>query len=68
MSEFDAWIHISLGTLTVETGVTAPHYAPDVIRDMWTQAVTGLKETIETAAALGLVAAEETVAAEEEDE
>jgi hypothetical protein len=52
---FEAWIHIQIGTLTVETGIEAPHYAPDVMRDAWTQAVRGLRETIEAAAALGLV-------------
>jgi len=52
---FEAWIHIQIGTLTVETGIEAPHYAPDVMRDAWTQAVRGLRETIETAASLGLV-------------
>jgi hypothetical protein len=52
---FEAWIHISIGTLTIETGIDSPHYAPDVVRDTWTQAIRGLKETIETAAALGLV-------------
>ena len=30
---FEAWIHIQIGTLTVETGIEAPHYAPDVMRD-----------------------------------
>jgi len=52
---FEAWIHISIGTLAIETGIQSPHYAPDVMRDAWTQAVQGLRETIETAAELGLV-------------
>jgi len=52
---FEAWIHISIGTLAIETGIESPHYAPDVMRDAWTQAVRGLRETIETAASLGLV-------------
>ena len=51
----ETWIHISIGTLTVETGIETDYYAPDVIRDAWTQAVRGIKETIEAAAALGLV-------------
>jgi hypothetical protein len=52
---FEAWIHISIGTLAIETGIESPHYAPDVMRDAWTQAVRGLRETIETAASLGLI-------------
>jgi len=52
---FEAWIHISIGTLAIETGIQSPHYAPDVMRDAWTQAVRGLRETIQTAAELGLV-------------
>lgn len=51
----EQWLHISIGTLTVEAGIETDYYAPDVMRDAWTQAVRGLKETIEAAGALGLV-------------
>ena len=49
------WISISIGSLTIETGTETDYYAPDVMRDAWTQAVRGLSETIEAGGAPGLV-------------
>lgn len=60
---FEAWVHISLGTLTVESGFSSAHYAPDVMRDSWLQTVKGMMDTVQAAAALGLV----QVAGEGED-
>lgn len=60
----DQWIHISIGSLTIETGIETDYYAPDVMRDAWTQAVTGLREVIQTAGELGLV----QYATEDEDD
>ena len=52
---FETWVHISIGNLTVESGFTSPHYAPDVMRDSWLQTIMGLMETLQGATALGLV-------------
>ncbi len=52
---YDSWISITVGPLVIESGFSAPHYSPDVMRDFWIQNVTGMTEVIQAAIELGLV-------------
>jgi hypothetical protein len=51
----DIWVHISIGTLTVETGAEMPAYSPDLINDLWNQARRGFNDVLDSAAERGLV-------------
>lgn len=51
----DVWVHLSIGSLTVETGADMTHYAPDLVDDLWKQARKGFGEILDAATARGLV-------------
>jgi hypothetical protein len=52
---FEFWFHISIGEIVAEVGAECPHYSPDVVRDMTSQMVRALGESIALAKDLGAV-------------
>lgn len=51
----EIWVHLSIGSLVVETGSDMNHYAPDLVDDLWKQARKGFNEILDSAAQRGLV-------------
>jgi hypothetical protein len=51
----ELWVHLSLGSLTVESGATMSHYAPDVVDDLFKHCKRGFAEILDQAATRGLV-------------
>lgn len=49
------WVHLSIGSLTVETGADLQHYSTDLIDDMWKQVRASFVEVVDAAAARGLI-------------
>lgn len=48
-------MHLSIGSLTVETGTDMPHYSTDLIDDMWRQVRASFLEIVDAAAERGLI-------------
>lgn len=51
----EMWVHLSIGSLTVETGTDMPHYSTDLIDDMWKQVRASFIEVVDAAAERGLI-------------
>lgn len=51
----EIWVHLSIGSLTVETGCDMPHYSTDLVDDMWKQVRTSFAEVVDAASERGLI-------------
>ena len=56
--KMEIWVHISIGTLTIETGADMPAYSPDLVNDLWGQARRGFNDVLDAATERGLVQVE----------
>jgi hypothetical protein len=54
----EIWVHIAIGTLTIETGAEMAAYSPDLVNDLWNQARKGFADVLDAASERGLVQVE----------